>query len=301
MNRVAEALEIAFPEIGAVAPLTRIGEGFSSLVVEAAGAIVFRIGKNRFSAEGFAKEARLLPALADYLPISVPYPEWFIASSEDFPHGVMGYRKLRGRTLSPELLRKENEATVAGDVARLLLAMHGFPVDRAHELGIPKDGGEPRTVAESVRAEVMPALHSALTDEEYERVSVWWESFIRDARMLQYTPTLRHCDLWYENLLVNDAATKVIGALDFEAADVGDPALDFAAQLYLGEGFARQVVSEYRSLGGSVSTSIWHRIGKLLVLHEFDDLRFELRANDAREIEASIAKLRRTSIFATRR
>ena len=67
MNRVAESLENAFPEIGAVAPLTRIGEGFSSLVVETAGAIVFRIGKNRFSAEGFAKEARLLPALADYL------------------------------------------------------------------------------------------------------------------------------------------------------------------------------------------------------------------------------------------
>ena len=60
-------------------------------------------------------------------------------------------------------------------------------------------------------------------------------------------------------------------------------------------------MSEYRSLGGSVSGSIWHRIGKLLVLHEFDDLRFELRVNDAREIEASIAKLRQTSIFATRR
>ena len=123
---VAEALRRAFPGIGAVAPLRRIGEGFSSLVVETAGGLVFRIGKNRFSAKGFTKEARLLPALADYLPISIPYPEWFIASSEDFPHGVMGYRKLCGRSLSPDLLEKENEATVAGDVARLLLAMHGF-------------------------------------------------------------------------------------------------------------------------------------------------------------------------------
>ena len=70
-----------------------------------------------------------------------------------------------------------------------------------------------------------------------------------------------------------------------------------AAQLYLGEGFARQVLSEYRSLGGTTNRSIWHRIEKLLVLHEFDDLRFELRDNDARALEGSIAKLRRTSIF----
>ncbi len=128
-------------------------------------------------------------------------------------------------------------------------------------------------------------------------MSAWWESFVQDARMLQYTPKLRHCDLWYENLLVNDDATRVIGVLDFEAADVGDPALDFSAQMYLGESFARQVMSAYRSLGGSVSESIWHRIQTLLVLHEFDDLRFELRANNARELEGSIAKLRRTSIF----
>ena len=297
---VAEALRRAFPGVGAVTPLRRIGEGFSSLVVETAGGLIYRIGKSRFSAEGFAKEVRLLPAIADYLPISIPDPEWFITSSEDFPHGVMGYRKLLGRSLSPDLIRKENEASIAKDVARLLVALHGFPVEKAHELGIPS-AGTPRSIAESVRAEVMPALHSALTNDDYERVSAWWDSFVQDARMSQYTPKLRHCDLWYENLLVNDPATEVIGVLDFEAADVGDPALDFAAQMYLGESFARQVLSEYRTLGGSTNRSIWHRIEKLLVLHEFDDLLFELRANNTRELEGSIAKIRRTSIFAPRR
>ncbi len=56
MNRVAEALEIAFPEIGAVTPLRRIGEGFSGLVVETAAGLVFRIGKSRFSAGGLPLE-----------------------------------------------------------------------------------------------------------------------------------------------------------------------------------------------------------------------------------------------------
>lgn len=299
LSGAAEALRKAFPRIGAVAPLRRLGEGFSSLVVETAGAIVFRIGKNRLSAEGFAKEARLLPALASYLPISIPKPEWFVASSADFPYGVMGYRKLPGQTLSPDLLRKENEGTIAADVARLLVALHSFPVDRAEELGIPS-AGDPRSVAESVREEVMPTLHTALTKVEYAKVCNWWDSFARDAQMLRYTPTLRHCDLWYENLLLDDDASKVIGVLDFEAADIGDPALDFAAQQYLGESFVGHVVSEYRSLGGSIDATIRHRTEKLLVLHEFDDLRFELRADAAGEIEGSIAKLRRTSMFTTK-
>ena len=103
----------------------------------------------------------------------------------------MGYRKLRGQTLLPDLLRGENEGTIAADVARLLLALHSFPVDRVEELGIPS-ADDPRSVAESVREEVMPTLHRALTNNEYAQVCDWWDSFVRDPRMLQYTPKLRH-------------------------------------------------------------------------------------------------------------
>ena len=45
-----------------------IGEAFSSLVVETTGGLVFRIGKNRVSPEGYAKEARTL--LGEALRIS---------------------------------------------------------------------------------------------------------------------------------------------------------------------------------------------------------------------------------------
>src|SRR5579885_3662575 len=49
-----------------------------------------------------------------------------------------------------------------------------------------------------------------------------------------------HGDLWYENVLMDDACRTVTGIVDFEAANVGDPAQDFNAAPSRKSGYRRR-------------------------------------------------------------
>ena len=88
LDNLEKALQHAFPDLHVVAPLKAIGEGLGSAVVETAGGIVFRIGKNAQASEGYALEERLLPALRPRLP--VPDPRWRQEASARFPFGLAG-------------------------------------------------------------------------------------------------------------------------------------------------------------------------------------------------------------------
>ncbi|MFX1535734.1 MAG: phosphotransferase family protein, partial [Promethearchaeota archaeon] len=134
LNALGKALEQTFPEIGTITSLKVLGVGFRSVVVERDGGLVFRIGKNVYAVKGYTKEMHLLPVLRSYLPFSIPEPRWYKNSSQKFPFGVMGYPKLPGHCLSPEMLSKKNQKHLTSDIARFLLFLHRFPLDKAVEL-----------------------------------------------------------------------------------------------------------------------------------------------------------------------
>src|SRR5690349_9699572 len=76
---VGASLATLFSDLNPVMPLHVLGSGFSNLVVETAGNIVFRIARNRRAASQHAKEARLLPQLKSHLPLPIPEPQWYAA------------------------------------------------------------------------------------------------------------------------------------------------------------------------------------------------------------------------------
>ena len=128
-------------------------------------------------------------------------------------------------------------------------------------------------------------------------MSLWWDAFLTDPHVRRYEPVVRHGDLWYEHVLVDDSGTNVVGVLDFEDTAIGDAAVDFATQVYLGEDFMRLVVDTYRDMGGVVDEWMWHRMERLQVLRELRGLRSAIRLDDRAEIEESVEKLRRTPLF----
>src|SRR5258708_11947469 len=109
LNRLGAYLLKAFPGLGVITPLRVLGAGFNSTAIETAEGLVFRIGKNDLAAQGYVKEAQLLPVLAGYLPIQIPDPQWHVRTSSDFPFGVIGYPKLPGMPLSRERLASTNQ------------------------------------------------------------------------------------------------------------------------------------------------------------------------------------------------
>jgi aminoglycoside 2''-phosphotransferase len=289
LDRIADRLRRLFPDPGEVRPARLLGVGFGSVVVEV-GERVFRLARNPVAAEAQAREVRLLPELARWLATPVPDPRWHAGAREDFPFGVMGYPKLAGRPLSPELVAGSDSLAISADLAAFLAELHTFPTERAVALGAPGPA-ERRAAIEALADEELPLLRELLTADEHRTVSRWWDDFLTDPELRSYTPRLVHGDLWYENVLVDDAAREVVGVVDFESAAVEDPAQDFATLLYLGERFVERVVDAYVASGGRLGGGFSHRLRRHWELRELGAVRYALRF-DRSELADALRKLR---------
>lgn len=293
LTSIEQALQRAFPDLGAVSPLQLIGWGFSSWVVETASGVVFRIARSAEAGERYAREMQTLPCLKSFLPVAIPQPEWYLPASEDFSYGLIGYAKLSGTPLeidSVTSLRRERE--LAEQMAHILLALHRIPL----EILPFKDDPEGNCCQWKAQyAYVEPALRAALEPDEYLRVTGWWEAFLEDSAMRRYTPVFQHGDFWSGNLLEENG--RITGLLDFENMGVGDPAVDFTPLLYLGERFFRQVLRFYQESDGADDAGFEHRLRQWWALREFSGLEWSVRRNDREELEDSIAKIRRGPIL----
>lgn len=286
-----------FPEL-AVSPLRHLETGFGSIVVETSDGVIFRIARHGWAARGHAQEARLLPVLHGRVPLAVPEPCWCVEpGTPSMPYGAIGYRRLPGTPLSPELLGELGRGTVATQLAEFLLALHRFPAEEAHELGLPDADRDPDGLR-ALRDDVLPPLKDALPPDEYETVRAWWDRLLADPEIRRFTPMLRHGDLWYDHLLVDERSGRLLAVVDWEAAALGDPARDFAVQFHLGEEFAEATLAAFAAQGGTVDESLRHRITRQWELREFGGIRTAFELNDEEELEDAIRKLKAGPLLA---
>ena len=106
---------------------------------------------------------------------------------------------------------------------------------------------------------------------------------------------VHHGDLWYGNMLVEDH--HITGLLDFEQLSLGDQAVDFVPQLYLGEQFFSWVVEAYTRAGGELSPHFQHRVRQLFAVREFSGLHWAVEHHDAEEFRDSLVKIRKGPIL----
>jgi aminoglycoside 2''-phosphotransferase len=286
-----------FPELE-VAPLRHFDTGFGSIVVETTDAVIFRIARHEWAAAGHAREAKLLPALHDRVPLAVPQPRWYAEpGTPGIPFGAIGYRRLPGAPLSPERAEVLGRETLARQLAAFLLALHRFPAEEAEELGLPHADRDVDGLR-AFRDEVLPPLENALAPDEYRIVRAWWDRLLADPGVRRFTPTLRHGDLWYDHLLVDEPSRRLLGVVDWEAAALGDSALDFAALFHLGDDFAEATLAAYAANGGNVDESLRHRIRRQWELRELGGIRKAVELNDDEELVDGIRKLKAGPLLA---
>jgi aminoglycoside phosphotransferase (APT) family kinase protein len=278
------------------APLRVLGAGFHSLVVETGDGVVFRVAKNREAMEGHAREAALLAALRARLPLVIPDPHWYTGPSALFPFGVIGYLKVPGMPLEPSRLMRADTSALAAALGAFLHALHFFPAPEAPALEVPGPEAQ-RGRLEQVRTTVLPPLRAALSAGEYRRVEQWWDRMLADPAMMPDPAMLCHGDLWYENVLVDPRRSVVTGVVDFEDANVGDPAQDFAALRYLGERFVAATIAAYRVAGGPLTPTFTHRLQRYWELREFGGIHFAVTHADEAEFADSLRKLRAGAIL----
>lgn len=99
-------------------------------------------------------------------------------------------------------------------------------------------------------------------------------------------------DPWYGNLLVDEAG-RLVAVLDWEAAGIGDPADDFAAQLYLGAAFLDAVLVAYQAAGGRVDDALRLGARRRWEGRELGGISDALALGDEQEVRDAIEKVRR--------
>jgi aminoglycoside phosphotransferase (APT) family kinase protein len=297
LRSIERQLVALFPQL-AVAPLRHHATGFGSIVVETSDQVMFRIARTAGTAEGHAREERLLPALRQSLPVAIPAPEFRAEpGAGGFAHGVIGYRRIPGTPLDPESLPRLELHQVASQVAAFLVALHGFPAQVAAELGVPESDRDRRGL-EAIRRAVHPPLKRTLSRREYLRIQGWWDGLLHDAEFGRFTPVLTHGDLWYDHVLLDEEFAHVVAIVDWESAALGDPASDLATQLHLGEAFAEATINAYAALGVRVDEAFRHRMRRHWELREVDGVRQAVALNDRDELEDGVRKLRAGPILA---
>ncbi|QBD75861.1 hypothetical protein EPA93_07505 [Ktedonosporobacter rubrisoli] len=296
LEQIRSELQFILPQLEISGQLYLLGSGFSSLVLETSQGVVLRLARNQDAAEGQAKEAKLLPFLQGKLPVAVPFPQWYVAPGQHFPFGVIGYPKLKGAVLQPQLLSEKTQSSLATSCAKFLCSLHAIS---PAEIQIPELPG-PRAFwqrQERLCAAVLPELHAMLPGTEYSQVERWWDKFLNDSALRQSPSCLCHGDLWYENILVDKDYSAIAGILDFEDAIIADPALDFAALLHLGKPFTLAVIEAYQAQSHRPSPNLLYRIERYWEAREFGGLHFAIKHADQEEFVEALYKIRQGPIL----
>lgn len=141
-------------------------------MVQTPDKLVFRIGKNQQAHAGYLKEMKVLPFLQAKLPVPIPQPRWYAHSVPQFPFGVIGYPKLAGQTLNPQLInatQTNKGSDLAQQLARFLLTLHRFSPQELEKLELEQKDTPAKW--EALRSKVWPVLRTNLTSSEYQRVT----------------------------------------------------------------------------------------------------------------------------------
>jgi aminoglycoside phosphotransferase (APT) family kinase protein len=225
-----------------------IGEGYGSRVYATGDGNILRVAKNRLTQRNHRRERAVLGILKPYIhSIAIPEPSIFIPSSEEYPYGAIGYKRIPGRPLQP--------ADITGDQRQPLAEQIAFFIDELHQIPVT-------VIADSAPLSAyLPAprkLHSLWT-----RVGAYVlqnapgvypelaEAFAKCAKTVvikrREPQVLLHGDLWYENMIYCE--NKLAGVIDFEAVSFGYPIVDFMTQGYIDHDFMQLVVAAYQRYG----------------------------------------------------
>ena len=291
-QRFVAAIAAAFPAARDIAPLRLPPQGWDNLTLETAAGLVFRFPRREPAAQAQGKEARLLPYLRGHLSAAVPMPEYAAEPTDDLPWGFQGYRKLGGRELRERDITDRTVEPLAGQIAQFLHELHGFSAERARTFDVPG----PLAWREGFRAlsrRVLPAIRSELRFSEHAQIRRWWRDFLDDDANWNFEPRLVHGDLIGPHLLVDLEVRKLVGVLDWGAAAVGDPAVDFAGLVAsYGSDFTWRVVESYGARGAEVDATLLRRVRMLGAVAPFWAIEHALTA--AQDAAPSGPSLRET-------
>ena len=286
-------IDAAFPESD-FAGLVVIDRGFGSIVLGVPQRVIVRVPRTAVVAAAHVRERDLLPLIAHRLPVALPTVVWSAGPATSLPWGASAYRWIHG---TQPLVPVAADGALVGDLAEFLAALHTTPIALVADANLPGA----RELADNRLADaatVEPVLRTRLNLREFSRLRARLAGILHDVVLEEYRGVLRHGDLWFGNLLVDEHSTRLNAVLDWEHAAIGDPAEDLATQRYLGADGATALADHYARLVGGLDSQFLRRADCHFALREISGIRRCIEMNDDDELDEELQKLRSGPLLA---
>jgi aminoglycoside 2''-phosphotransferase len=242
-DRVLNTIRMHTKEL-ALQTIKRIDSGQNNDVWLIDSAFIFRFPKYKEGIRQSEKEAELLKRVAGRLPLKVPVPLFWMLEPAAAGKAFMGYRKIEGEPLEGELLERMNDANavrwIASQLAEFLKALHGINLDNRLASAAPVY--DPLQEWKELYERLQNKLYRFMKPEARVRTDRHFADFFAAKEHVHINPSLIHGDFGGSNILYDPVENKVTGVIDFGSAQLGDPAIDYAAlSASYGEDFLRIV------------------------------------------------------------
>ncbi|MEI6791066.1 MAG: phosphotransferase [Myxococcaceae bacterium] len=214
-------IQTQFPNL---APLTLelLGAGWDNTAYLVNKQFVFRFPRRQIAVDLIELETRVLPKIAQQLPLPVPNPIFLGQPCEDYVWPFSGYELLAGQTACRAHLTSQERCQIAKPLGEFLKALHSLkeeaPDDKLKRLNV-----EMR----------WPAAHQNLTQIKQlgflshpKHLFDLLES-LKEVRNQSQHKVLCHGDFYARHLLIN-SKRQLCGIIDWGDVHLGPPAIDLA-------------------------------------------------------------------------
>ncbi len=197
------------------------------------------------------KEIKLLNIIRKFLSFIIPDPVYVSIEKENT---FVGYEKIEGVSLSRcfHHTSKSQQNHIALEIGEFLSQLHSDQLKdaiiREFNLNFNLKEYEQRwnEYYDTINKQVFPLMNS----NQKAWISHLFSKFLNDSKNFMFKPVVIHGDFDTSNILVDPASYKITGFIDFEDANIYDPAADF---LFFKEGeyFNNKIISAYQGDVGS--------------------------------------------------
>jgi aminoglycoside phosphotransferase (APT) family kinase protein len=271
----------------AAEPVVPLGDGTDHVAYLAGATLVVRISRHAdqsVRAAAVEREARVLAAVAALVSLPVPEPV-FVAPAE----GCLAYRRLSGVPLLdlPEAQRAAYAPAVAAELGRLLRDLHSAPPSDLATLVEFDDTPPAEWLREAAAHHVTVA---GVIPPAHRRAIEAFLALPAPAGPAR-PPAFSHNDLGIEHVLVDPAAARITGILDWSDAALVDPATDFGRLLRdLGPAALDAALTAYAARAAE-ATALRDRAGFYARCGLLEDLAFGIAENRPRYVAKCLAAL----------
>jgi aminoglycoside phosphotransferase (APT) family kinase protein len=270
-----ERVTAAFPQLEAKT-VTPIGDGWTVDTYDVDGEWIVQFPRSDYAADRLRSQMRVLPELAAELSAMVPAP---VYTNMEIP--AMAYHRLAGLPLdrAPDGLWPER-------LGRFLYDLHLMPPEYVELRG--RNASAVRAELTEELAEHRTAVLPLLEPDEATRFGERFTAFIDREDYWRFSACLVHGDIGPEHVLVSDTG-DLVGVLDWEELDVGDPVSDFAWLLHARPDDGERVLGAY---GGAPDQTFAERAAFRFFLMPFHEVMYGLQIDDPTFVASGIAGIR---------